>query len=166
LSQPVESEQFDLTSKMNPTIARTASPHADTGLYVKSRNGLRLRDLNVRRLVRRMRVAMPWLKDSDVPVCRAWAELEVLSARIYAELRDNGFLNPEGDARRLLNDYRGLRKTQLSFAMQLGMTPVARKLLQDGPSGEAFDLVAAMASAVDTVEPEQPRVGDPLEGKG
>ena len=113
-----------------------------------------------------MRVAMPWLKDSDVPVCRAWAELEVLSARIYAELRDNGFLNPEGDARRLLNDYRGLRKTQLSFAMQLGMTPVARKLLQDGPSGEAFDLVAAMASAVDTVEPEQPRVGDPLEGKG
>jgi hypothetical protein len=106
-----------------------------------------------------MRVAMPWLKDSDVPVARAWAELEVLSARIYAELRDNGFLNREGDARRLLNDYRGLRKTQLSFAQQLGMTPVARRALQDGKPGEEIDLVGLMAQHTDDaemVEPEPP----------
>jgi hypothetical protein len=63
----------------------------NTGLYVKSKNGLKLRDEPVRRLVRRMREALPWLQDSDMATCRDWAQLEILGAMIYAELRDKAF---------------------------------------------------------------------------
>ncbi|MBV8772076.1 MAG: hypothetical protein JO166_07080 [Deltaproteobacteria bacterium] len=126
---------------MNATNDSAPTSHADTGLYVKSRNGLRLRDERVRRLVRRMRAVMPWLEDSDIAVCRAWAELEILSQRVYAELRERGVINSEGDARRLLDDYRKLRSTQIVLSRELAMTPAARIAIKAGKSESVVDLV-------------------------
>ncbi len=64
--------------------AKVPARHAQTGLHVKSANGLRLRDRKVQRLVRKMQIVVPWLEPSDYPTCRAWA-VEVLASRVYAE---------------------------------------------------------------------------------
>jgi hypothetical protein len=121
-----------------------AGQHLNTGIYVKSRNGRKLRDLTVRRLTQKMRAAMPWLESADLPVCRSWAELEVLSTRIYAELRERGLLNSTGEARRLVDTYRTLRHTQLGFARELGMTPAARIAMQANSRNVDVDIEAAL----------------------
>jgi phage terminase small subunit len=107
--------------------------------------GRELSGLKYGRLLRRLKLAMPWLEPADEPVARAWCELEVLSQRCYADLRDRGLLNAEGEARRLLDDYRKLRNTQLSLASALGMTPAARIAIKAGSRKADFDLAAAMA---------------------
>lgn len=119
---------------------------ARTGLYVRGSNGLKLRDQRVRKLVHRMRAVMPWLEDSDLPVCRAWAELETLSSRVFAELREGGVINSNGDARRLLDDYRKLRQTQVTLSRELGMTPAARMAIKASGTRAPLDLAAAMAN--------------------
>jgi hypothetical protein len=100
--------------------------HAATGLYVRAASGIRVRHRRVRRLVEKMRAGMPWLEPSDLPACRAWAELEILGAHAFSELVGAGLLNGEGEPRRLLTDYRQLRQVQLSYERELGMTPAAR----------------------------------------
>jgi len=122
------------------------------GLYVKSRNGLRLRDRAVQRLVRRMRLAMPWLEEADYPAMRAWAEMELLAARVYAELKAGGFMNGKGEARRLLDDYRRLRGTQIVLSRELGMTPAARMAIKATGRKADFDLAAAMAVDAEAAE--------------
>jgi len=136
------------------------------GLYVKAKNGLRLRDQRVRRLLRRLKTAMPWLEPADEPVARAWCELEVLSQRCYADLRDRGLLNAEGEARRLLDDYRKLRNTQLSLASALGMTPAARIAIKAGSRKADFDLAAAMAVDAEAAERAVEAVADKEKGEG
>jgi hypothetical protein len=89
-----------------------------------------------------MRAVMPWLEEADAPTCRTWAEL---ASRVYAALRDQGVLNPEGEARRLLDDYRKLRQTQAIFTRELGMTPAARQALKAN-SKATFDLAPAFAA--------------------
>jgi hypothetical protein len=122
---------------------------AQTGLYVKSKNGLKLWDRKVSRLVRKMRAVMHWLEPSDFPTCRAWAELEILASEVYAALRTMGVINAEGDARRLLDDYRKLRQTQAVYARELGMTPAARMAIKATGTRAAIDLAAAMANGED-----------------
>lgn len=70
-----------------------------------------------------MCAAMPWIEQSDVPACRAWAELEILSAMVFVELDHNGILNAQGQPRRLLSEFQRLRQVQLSYERELGMTP-------------------------------------------
>jgi hypothetical protein len=126
-------------------------PHrASTGLYVKAAPGLKLRDRRVLRLAGKVRAAMPWLEPSDFPTMRAWAELEILAGQVYAALRGFGVLNREGEARRLLDDYRKLRQTQVVLARELGMTPAARMAIKANGTKAALDLAAAMAKAEDT----------------
>jgi hypothetical protein len=126
-------------------------PHrASTGLYVRAQPGLKLRDKKVERLARKMRGVMPWLEPSDMPAARAWAELEYLAGQVYAALRGFGVLNREGEARRLLDDYRKLRQTQAVLARELGMTPAARMTIKANGTRAALDLAAAMATAEDT----------------
>ena len=126
-------------------------PHrAKTGLYVRSASGLKLRDRKVQRLVRAMRGAMPWIEESDVPACRAWAQLEILSDQAFAIVRTIGILNREGEPRRLLTDVRQLRQAQLAYARELGMTPAARMAIKANGTKAALDLMAAMAKAEDT----------------
>jgi hypothetical protein len=53
----------------------------NTGLYVRSRNGLKLPGRKVSQLVQKMYAAMHWLEPSDFPPCRASAELENFGRR-------------------------------------------------------------------------------------
>jgi hypothetical protein len=104
----------------------------------------------VLRLAGKVRAVMPWLEPSDFPTVRAWAELEILAGQVYAALRGFGVLNREGEARRLLDDYRKLRQTQVVLARELGMTPAARMAIKANGTKAALDLAAAMATAEDT----------------
>jgi hypothetical protein len=135
-----------------PAIARGSakgSRRARTGLYVKGANGRRLRDQRVRRLVQKMRDAMPWLDDAAfLPACRAWAEFEILSSIVFAELRRGGVVNKGGEARRLLNDYRLLRQTQLGYERELGMTPAAKDALHQPGGRTERDVTDTVAERV------------------
>jgi hypothetical protein len=123
--------------------------NAGTGLYVRSANGLHLRHRKVRRLVEKMKAAMPWLEPSDFPATRAWAELEILGANIFVELISNGIANEDGEPRRLLTEFRQIRQAQLSYERELGMTPAARMVIKASGTKAAVDLVAAMADSRD-----------------
>lgn len=118
--------------------------HAGPGLYVKANSGMRVRHRRVRRLVEKMRTEMPWLEPSDLPACRAWAELEILGAYAFSELLGSGLLNAEGEPRRLLTDFRQLRQVQLSYARDLGMTPAARMAIKASGTRASLDLAAMM----------------------
>lgn len=131
-----------MNSKVLPAPA--TGPHQSTGLYVKSRNGLKLRDRKVQRLVRRMRAVLPWLEDADIPACRAWAQFEVLCDQVHAWLRAGNVVNEQGEARRLLDDYRKLRQAQLMYSRELGLTPASRQALKASGTRAALDVVAAM----------------------
>ena len=120
--------------------------YAGTGLYVKAPSGMRVRHRKTRRLVEKMRTQMPWLEPSDLPACRAWAELEILGANAFSELLGSGLLNAEGEPRRLLTDLRQLRQVQLAYARELGMTPAARMAIKANGTRAAVDLAAAMAA--------------------
>jgi len=113
--------------------------------YLRERGMLR-RDHKVRRLVQRLRTNLPWLEPSDEPAARAWCELQLLAEAAYADLRDNGMLTPGGEARALVDVYTRLRKTQLQFARELGMTPAARLAIKANGTRAALDLAAALAS--------------------
>jgi hypothetical protein len=126
----------------------TKQPNALThGAYARSKPALEVRARRVGRLVRRMRVAMPWLQDSDIPTCKGWAELEILGATIFAALM-TGLSNDKGEPRALIDKHRSIRAVQLQYARELGMTPAARKALIDRGKG-GFDLVGALAENAD-----------------
>jgi len=120
--------------------------HAPTGLYIRAGDGLRLRNRRVRRLVEKMRNSMHWLEPGDIPAARAWAELEILGANVFAELAANGITNTQDEPRRLLTELRQLRQVQLAYARELGMTPAARMAIKANRTRAVVDLAAAMAS--------------------
>jgi len=104
--------------------------HALThGLFVKSSTGVRLRSRPVQRLVRQMQDMMPWLKQSDLPAVRSWAQLEYLGAKVYADLMQRGFLLESGEPRKLLSEFRQLKLAQLAYERDLGLTPATRAAL-------------------------------------
>ena len=123
------------------------SARVTCGLYVKAANGLRLRTRRVRRLVRKMWKVMPWLSPSDEPSARAWAELAILGARMFAELDTAGFLNAKThEPRRLVTEYRQLRRAQVAYSRELGMTPAARAALGLAVStGQHHNVAAELA---------------------
>jgi hypothetical protein len=141
---------------MNFRIDPARASHVQTGLYLKAEKGLRHRDKRVERLARKMRQVMPWIEDADRPACRAWAELEILAQTVYLALRERGVINEQGDARRLLDDYRKLRVAQIALSRELALTPASRIAIKAGKSESAVDLVALMSvpDAAETVEPE------------
>jgi hypothetical protein len=116
---------------------------------VRSTNGLKLRDRKVQRLVRAMRLAMPWLEPSDIPACRSWAQLEILSDRAFAILNSVGLVNRSGEPLRLLTDFRQLRLAQLAYERELGMTPASRQALRTAGDNAAFDLAAVAAAGTE-----------------
>lgn len=98
-------------------------------------------------MVQKIRSLMPWLEPSDIPCARAWAELEILGANVFAELITNGVVNQEGEPRRLLTELRQLRQTQLAYERELGLTPAAKVAIKASGTRAALDLVAMMAKA-------------------
>ena len=126
--------------------SRKGSKRASTGLYVRAAPGLKLRDKKVERLARKARAVMPWLEPADWPTVRAWCELEYLTGQVYAALRTYGVVNPSGEARRLLDDYRKLRQTQIVLSRELVMTPASRMAIRANGGRAPLDLAAAMAN--------------------
>jgi hypothetical protein len=100
------------------------------------------RDHRVRRLAGHLRKVMPWLAEPDSPAVVAWAELEVLAREAYSKLRETGILTDSGEPRQLLESYQRLRKTQLSYERELGMTPRSRAEISGGTSRVTIDAVA------------------------
>jgi len=145
-----------MSSEKDQPVTRQPRHYAGTGIYVKAASGMRIRHRKVRRLVEKMRAEMPWIESSDLPACRAWAELEILCACAFSELVDGGLLNAEGEPRRLLNDFRQLRQLQLAYERDLGMTPAARMAIKASGTRATLDLVAALAKT----EEAEVSVGD------
>jgi hypothetical protein len=128
-----------------PIVPRK-SPH---GLYATSDGALRVRQQRVRRIIGNMRRAMPWLTPADTPAMKGWAELEVLSATVFAWLLKLNVLNSEGEPRRLLSEHRQMKLAQLQYETALGMTPLSRAQLKLNTTRAAFDLPAAMVNVND-----------------
>jgi Phage terminase, small subunit len=129
---------------------------ASTGLYVKAAPGLKLRDRRVTRLAVKVRAVLPWLEPADGPAVRAWCELEYLCGQVYAALRAYGVLNKAQEARRLLDDYRKLRQTQIVLSRELGMTPASRMAIKASGTNSALDLAAIAAASTEDAEADEP----------
>src|SRR5215469_12101973 len=92
-------------------------------LYVRAKPGLVLRDEKVRRLLRKLRIACPWIEDGDTPIARRYCELEVLISQVYAYIRGTSVINQSGEVRRAVDEHRKLTMAQAHLAGLLGLTP-------------------------------------------
>jgi hypothetical protein len=140
--------------------------HGQTGLYAKSDSALRIRAERVRRIVANMRKACPWLTPADAPAMKGWAELEVLSATVFAWLLKLNVLTGAGEPRRLLDQHRQLKLAQLSYEVQLGMTPLSRAALKLSTTGAAFDISPEMIANVNEVGASRRREREAKEQAG
>jgi hypothetical protein len=134
-----------------PIVKAVGNARARTGLYERSDSALRIRAERVRRIVAAMRKEMPWLTPADTPAMKGWAEIEVLSATVFAWLLKLNVLTGAGEPRRLLTEHRQLKLAQLSYEVQLGMTPLSRATLKLNATRAAFDLPAEMVAQVNEV---------------
>jgi len=134
--------------------AQQPRPYLKTSLYVRAAPSLKLRDRKVSRLVRRMFSLMPWLEPQDTPLCRSWAELQVVGDQVYAGLRSQGVLTGQGEMRRLADDFRKLRLAQATLAAALGMSPASRMAIKADSTRGALDIAAEMAVPEVADEPE------------
>jgi hypothetical protein len=116
-----------------------------TGLYAKSTKALRLRDNVIRWHMRKLRELCPWLLRSDSYLVRRFCELEFLASRAYQALRVSELTNKDGQSKRLLDDYRKLVQVQASLAMQLGLSPAARRMIKEDPTNPAIDITEERA---------------------
>jgi hypothetical protein len=132
--------------------------HARSGLYVRSTNGLKLRDRKVQRLVRKMLNVMDWLEPADEPACRAWAQLEILADSAFIILQTIGIIDRAGNPKRLLTDFRQLRQAQLAYERELGMTPQARMQLQANGTRAALDLAESVSERAVKIAEERAQV--------
>ena len=133
------------------------TPSAMThGLYARSPSALEIRGRKVARLMRRLRVVAPWLEPSDESTARAYCELEILSAAIFASLATSGGLGvtklttdgKDLEVRALVDAHRQMKQAQLAYARELGLTPLARVALKVAGTRSAFDLPAEMLKNV------------------
>ncbi len=130
--------------------------YARTGAYARSPSALEVRGRKVARLMRRLRVVAPWLEPSDESTARAYCELEILSASIFAKLVTTGTtkLTADGkdlEVRRLVDAHRQMKIAMLGHARELGLTPLARAALKVAGSRSAFDLPSAMIESVEAI---------------
>src|SRR5262245_17386614 len=56
------------------------------GLYVGAPSGLKLRARRTRRLAAKVWATLPWLEKSDESAVRSWCELQLVSARLFADV--------------------------------------------------------------------------------
>jgi hypothetical protein len=77
--------------------------------------------------------------------------MEYRSNQVYAALASMGVLNRQGEARRLLSEYRQLRATQVMLARELGLTPAARIALKATGTHTPFDLPPELVATVNEV---------------
>ena len=125
--------------------ASASGKHTRTGLYIRSRKGLAIRDKTVERLARRVRNLTPWAQPGDFPLFKAWAQFEYLCTEVYGAIKMLGVLNNRNEARRLLDDFRKLRMGQLQIAAAIGLSPSSRVQMQAASTNVAIDLAKQMA---------------------
>jgi hypothetical protein len=151
-SSPADRENLNGHAGKSSSVDTQCTPaaerrrHAKSGLYVRSINGLKLRDRKVQRLVRKMLNVMDWLEPADEPACRAWAQLEILADSAFIILQTIGIIDRAGNPKRLLTDFRQLRQAQLAYERELRMTPAARIAIKANSGHAPFDLAAKMAA--------------------
>jgi len=131
MAQNKKSEARSLAKKGNQNATRT-------GLYASSTKFKRLRDVQVRYYVARIaRQCGSYMLKQDLFLLRRFAQLELLCDVTYAQLREKGVFNKEGEAKRLLGEYRKLVLAQGVIGAQLGLSPAARRALKDDPANPA-----------------------------
>jgi len=101
-------------------------------------------DRAVRRTVIKYRRLGPWLKQTDLPALKAFAQLERLSAEAYEKIRRDGLVRADGTPHPLLERFNSLRRTQALYLQMLGLSPGARRELLAGRERES-DVVEACA---------------------
>jgi hypothetical protein len=107
-----------------------------------------------RRHRRRLRVVAPWLEDSDELTMKAYCQLVIEGAAIFAASKTMPITKTTSDGRdlevrRLFDQHRQNLLAQLRYAEALGLTPATRKQLQT--RGERSDLAAQFANLDDEV---------------
>lgn len=115
-----------------PNPAKAGNTRAVThGLYAKTPLALQQRQEKVSALVEKMYAKMPWLDEVDRPHAEHWAQLEVLGETVFANLCTRGITTGRrSEPRRLLGEFRALRRVQLDLGDKLGMTPASRMVLR------------------------------------
>jgi hypothetical protein len=103
------------------------------------------------RLAAKVWDTLPWLKPTDEPSVRAWAQAEIMATELYACLIHEGLLNADGKVTGLLAEWRRTKELQLRLERELGMTPASRAALGvDVARGRAIDLATEIARARET----------------
>src|SRR5258708_4824509 len=112
-------------------------PAMTHGAYARSPGALEIRGRKVARLMRRLRVVAPWIEPSDESTARAYCELEIVGAQIFAAVSKMGEAiirtTPDGqdlDVRKLVDAHRRNKLAQLAYARELGLTPAARMMIR------------------------------------
>ncbi len=108
-------------------------------LYTRGAKGVRIRDERTRRLARRIINACPWMIDTDQPLVRGFAQLEILSEEAYAKIIAEGIINAEGTPHKLLSEFRSLRRVQADIAGRLGLSPRDRAQMQSVSTSAAIE---------------------------
>jgi len=139
----------------SPAEINPPRPYARTGLYaspqgVKASKAYALRQEKVRRLVRELYAALPWLRESDKPAVRSWADLELTCAELAFWLSSLGLVNGQGEPRRLVTELRQFRAQKLQYETALGMTPLSRAQLEQAaqPTADTIDVTESAAARV------------------
>jgi len=111
--------------------------NAKTGLYSRSKKTTRRRDLQRAYYTRRLIAAAPWIERQDALLLRRYVEISLLADVIYAHLKAVGPINPLGEARRLVGEFRKLSIASAGIGAQLGLSPSSRAGLKDLRSADA-----------------------------
>ena len=141
-------------AKKAKTTLPARKENSRTGLYAVSTKFKRLRDAQIRYYTVRIKMQCPWLAKEDIFLTRRFAQAEMLLDVIYGQLRDKGPLTKDGEAKRLVGEWRKLVQTQGMLANQLGLSPAARAALKADPSNpSAIDISPERAQrAIDVSE--------------
>ena len=93
------------------------------GLYARTRSNVRVRHYRASRLLGRLQEIMP-IYETQLPIARAWAEHEVLATDAYSALMA---AQAKGETNeKLLQSYLAIRRAQLAYSKELGLTPAAQ----------------------------------------
>jgi hypothetical protein len=130
-----------LTPKRTLTLAEVEQRQVAAikgGLYVRAEAGRRQRNYRSGRLLTRLLAAFAErgrpLSPLQVPLARAWCQMETLASDAYAALQAGG----GGDKAMAL--YLSLRRGQLSYSISLGMSPTSETSLARDLAGLGKDL--------------------------
>ncbi|MBV8847377.1 MAG: hypothetical protein JO307_31595, partial [Bryobacterales bacterium] len=119
-----------------PPIRRRRGPVV-SGLYTQPKNPNRIKLPQVRKLMNKACVVMPWIRGEHLPTLRKWCEMELIRLAAFSAITQDGILSVDRKtkdigARRLVDDYRKLAMSQMVIERELLMTPASRAQLREG----------------------------------